>query len=313
MLSIDIGSQKIKIINATVREKQIIVNESLVLDTPPDTVYNGVVVNFEKISQIIGQAVAQYKWNGKKTAVVITSPDTIIREIKLPKTSAKNVMTIVANEMDAFLSGENYSIEFFRQNQEEGILKAHAFAMPSKTVSDYKKMISTAGLNPAVLDIGANCIRKLMTYVGNIKDESDVIVVTDIGFNFINFNLFSKNNLIYTRCIKIESESKLKSYIMSLEGKPSGELLADSNFVAYITDIGDEIQKILQFLASSDYRNSRAYVSICGGFANFNGIREWLQEYLNVQVSIMDEEIHTGVSGATLKEYVNAIGAQIRV
>ncbi len=306
LLSIDIGSRYIKLLYASISGKQVVVSNNILLQTPPGAVANGIVYDFDIISDVIGQEVSKQKWKGSKTAVVMTSPDIIVREIKLPKTSSKNIKNIVSNEMNSFLGGEKYAIEFFLQNQDKAVIKAHAFAMPMQLIEDYKKMLAKAQLFPAVLDISANCIRKINMGLKYEQDSEVIVVNVDIGYNLINFNLFYKNYLLYTRCIKIEIDNEFKPADIE-----SVDEINDKN--KYLTHIGDEIQKILQFLASSEYRDKNTVISVCGGGANITDIDVWLSEYLNSEVVLTDNVKHNGIKGGNMKEFINALGAQIRL
>lgn len=313
LLSIDIGSKQIKLVYANISSRQVNVSNCYMLDTPADCMQDGIVTDFDVIAEMIGQEVSKNKWRGSKTSVVITSPDIVVREIKLPKASAKNIRTIVTNEMSSYLGNEEYAVEFFLQNQDKNTLKAHAFAMPSQVIENYKRMISQAYLSPIALDIGANCIRKLNMGMKSAHTDDEIIVCVDIGYNFINFNIFSKTYLLYTRCIKIELESKYKIPMKKPEmTEEPGENTADLDNI-YLSYIGDEIQKILQFLASSEYKDKKITVCLYGGGANYFEIDKWIAEYLNIEVMIMDDQKHPGIKGANLKEYANALGAQIRL
>ncbi len=305
MLSIDIGSRYIKLLYANISGKQIVVSDNVLLQTPPEAVLSGIVCNFDIISEIIGQEVTKQKWKGAKTTIVITSPDIIVREIKLPKTSSKNIKNIVSNEMSSFFNGEKYAIEYFLQNQDKSVLKAHAFAMSLPLIEDYKKMLAKAQLFPSTLDISSNCIRKINMGLKYEQGSEDIIVNVDIGYNLINFNLFYKNYLLYTRCIKMEITNEAKP-----SAEPGNELKAENTYLTYI---GDEIQKILQFLASSEYRDKNTIISVCGGGANIEGIDSWLKQYLNSEVVLADNIKHNGIKGGNMKEFINALGAQIRL
>lgn len=306
MLSIDIGSKCIKLLYASISGKQVVVSNNILLQTPPEAVVSGIVCDFDVIADIIGQEVSKQKWKGSKTSIVITSPDIIVREIKLPKTSSKNIKSIVSNEMKSFLGDEKYAIEFFLQNQDKAAIKAHAFAMPLQLIEDYKKMIAKAQLFPAALDISANCVRKINMGLKYEQDSEVIVINVDLGYNLINFNLFYKNYLLYTRCIKIEINNESKPVSIECEN----EINANNTYLTYI---GDEIQKILQFLASSEYRDKSTIISICGGGANIANIDAWLGDYLNSEVVLADNIKRSGIKGGNLKEFINALGAQIRL
>jgi len=313
LLTIDIGSKYIKFVFATISSRQVIVSNYYTLPTPPDYTQDGIIADFDGTAEIIGQEVEKNKWRGSKTSIVLTSPDIVVREIKLPKTSVKNIRNIVTNEMSAYLGNEEYAVEFFLQNQDKNTLKAHAFAMPSQIIESYKRMLSQAYLSPVALDIGANCIRKLNMGMKAAHDNEAITVCVDIGYNFINFNIFSKTYLLYTRCIKIELDSAYKLSIKKADEQEEASENNTNTDNVYLSYIGDEIQKILQFLASSEYKDKKITVSLCGGGANYHGIDKWLTEYLSIDVMMMDNQEHPGIKGANLKEFANALGAQIRL
>jgi len=309
LLSIDIGSKQIKILNAKTSAKQISVLNYISLPTPKNTMQNGIITDFDKIADVIGQEVVKHRLRGSKTAVIITSPDIVVREIKLPKTNVKNIKNIVNNEMNAFLGGEKYTVQFFLQNQDKTILKAHTFAIPMQVAEDYKKMLSKAFLYPLYLDTCANCIRKIHMGLKYDIDDDTVVVSVDIGHSFLSFNLFYKNNLLYTRCVKSELDDSVKPDI----DKDENSKLSASYYNMYLTYIGDQIHKILQFLASSEYRDKKTVVSLCGGGANFPEIDLFMQDYLSNKVVLTNNIKHSSIKEGNLKEFINALGAQIRL
>jgi type IV pilus assembly protein PilM len=280
LLTIDIGSRNIKIINGGVAPKNISVRNQILLDTPENAVANGFVVDFERIVDVIHGALEENNIREKKASCVITSPDVIIREIKLPKTNSKNLDMIVSNEMESFLADDNYSVQYFLQNQEDGVIKAYTFAAPTRVVEAYKKMLLTAGLIPVALDIGANSIRKLVSW-GNLlkqqKEEQRMDIVADIGYSFINFNIFERKTLVYSRCVRLEIDEEIKKHVDTLRESSRTELELDVDFTSYLSKVGDEIQKVMQFLISSDFREREAKLFLCGGAANFSGVADLLR------------------------------------
>jgi type IV pilus assembly protein PilM len=316
LLTIDVGSRNIKIINGGVAPKNISVRNQILLDTPENAVANGFVVDFERIVDVIHGALEENNIREKKASCVITSPDVIIREIKLPKTNSKNLDIIVSNEMESFLADDNYSVQYFLQNQEDGVIKAYTFAAPTRVVEAYKKMLLTAGLIPVALDIGANSIRKLVSW-GNLlkqqKEEQRMDIVADIGYSFINFNIFERKTLVYSRCVRLEIDEEIKKHVDTLRESSRTELELDVDFTSYLSKVGDEIQKVMQFLISSDFREREAKLFLCGGAANFSGVADLLREYLNKDAYLIESRRSPNFKSESLKEFICALGAQIRL
>jgi len=289
--------------------------QQILLDTPENAVVNGLVVNPEAVAAVLKTALEQNKIRDKKAAAVITSSDIVIREIKLPKTNKKNADLIVANEMESFLGEEDYAVEYFMQDQEDGAVRSYAFALPVPVVDVYRKMLTGAGLIPVALDIATNSVRKLVAW-GNLlvaEEDKRLDILADMGYHFLNFNIFEKKNLLYSRCVKIGADDENKKYVDTLRSLPKAELERDVDFTSYLTSIGDEIQKVIQFLISSDFRMDDLKIFLCGGGANYDGVTELLGEYMNMDIYRIESRRSPNFKDESLKEFLNALGAQIRL
>lgn len=315
MLTIDIGSRNIKIVYADPTPKNVSVKSQILLETPENAVSNGLVTDFDSVVEAIRETLEEYEVKEKRASVVITSPEIIIREIKLPKTDPKNIDMIVYNEVESFLGEDNYKVEYFLQTQEDGVIRAYTFGIPTRVSESYRKMLLQIGLVPVALDVGPNTIRKLVSWGNLIKQsgEQRMDVIADIGYNFINFNIFEKKTLVYSRCVRIDADEAVKMHVDSLQERTKRELEQDANFATYLGAVGDEIQRILQFLISSDFRVKETKLFICGGAANFAGMPDLLHDYLNAGVHLMESRRSPTFRDESLKEFINALGAQVRL
>lgn len=289
--------------------------KQVLLDTPEGSVINGLVVQPDEVAALMKKALEENGIHDKKAVAVITSSDILIREIKLPKTNKKNIDMIVANEMESFLGGDDYAVDYFMQNQEDGALRSYAFALPSRVVDTYKNMLLAAGLIPVALDIATNSVRKLVAW-GNLliaEEDKRLDILVDIGHHFINFNIFEKKNLLYSRCVKIDIGDEAKKHVDTLRGAEKEKLESDVDFTSYLSVVGDEIQKIIQFLISSDFKMDDLKVFLCGGGANYDGINEMLGEYMNMAIFKIESRRSPNFKDESLKEFLNALGAQIRL
>lgn len=309
------GSRNIKIIQGGVSSKNISVKKQILLDTPENAVKNGLLEDHEAVAEVIRKGIEENRIRDKKASVVITSTDIVIREIKLPKTGKKNIDMIISNEMESFLGEEDYAVEYFMQSQEDGAFRSYAFALPSSVVEVYKKMLLAAGLIPVALDIATNSVRKLVAWGNLLVSERNprLDILVDIGYHFINFNIFEKKNLLYSRCVKMDVDEETKNHVDTLRGRTRPELEGDVVFTGYLSAVGDEIQKIIQFLISSDFHMDDLKVFLCGGAANFDDVTGMLGEYMNMDVFLIESRRSPNFKDESLKEFLNALGAQIRL
>jgi len=301
LLSIDIGSKFLKIIQGN-GDKSIKTKKEVLFKMPEGCVLNGAVVDFEKTAKTLAAVLAEEKISDKKAVVTISTPDVVVKEMALPKAPSKQTEQMIANEMDEFLSGERYAIDYLARTDGEQT-KALVFGVDKKLADGYRDMLRAAGLVPVALDLHANAVRKLAMVADVVPNApGQLSIVTDIGCDLINFHLFVEGELAFTRCAVIGMDVYSKETVGELYGKAAQELKEDINFNTYVSRLGDEIQKMLQFAATGEYKSLRAKIYITGGGARFEGLGTLLGDYLNREVQTLNTKI-----------LVNALGAQVRV
>jgi Tfp pilus assembly PilM family ATPase len=313
LLSIDVGSRYIKIISGRPSAGSINVKAAITVPSPKGMIDNGIVTDPELAAEAIRLALDDAGITDSQATAVITSPAIITREIRFPRTSKKNARSIISHEADALLGDGDYYIDYFLQDHHQnGKMRAFIFALPTGIIATYKKMLSLAGLTPFSLDIGPNAIRKLIGSIGilNSIPKEEISIVTDCGYNYMHFTIFLYDKLIYARSIKADLPQHVKE--AAEDALETGEGFSDDAFSDLVSGLGDEILKILRFLASSDYKEHVSNVLLCGGLSGVDGLSEALSEYLYTDVSTINARKKLS-SLANYREYINALGAQIRL
>ncbi|BDF57933.1 pilus assembly protein PilM [Christensenellaceae bacterium] len=301
MLSIDIGSKFLKIIQGN-GDRSIKTKKEVLSEMPENCVHNGVVTDFEQVAKTIQNVLAEERITDKKAVVTMSSPDIVVRELTLPKTTPKNTRQMVESELEDFLAGERYAIDYLTRADAEHT-RVLVFGIDQKLADGYKAMLVSAGLTPVALDVHANAVRKLACVAEVVPNtDHEVSIVTDIGFDLINFHFFIGGELTFTRCAVIGMDAYAKENIGQMYGRSAEELKDDVNFNTYVASLGDEIQKMLQFAATGEYKSLETRIYLAGGGARFEGLAELLGEYLS-----------RGVTALNTKILLNALGAQIRV
>lgn len=295
------GSKFLKIIQGN-GDKSVKTKKEVIAELPEGCIAYGIATDFELAGKVLRTALLEQGITDKKAVVTVSSPDMIVKELALPKITDKNMDRIVAAEMDVYLSDDRYAIDYIARNAGDGI-KALVFGIDRNIMENYRAMLAAAGLTPMAMDIHANAVRKLVAVTGCIPSlPSDVCILTDIGADLMNFHFFVEGELVYTRCVSVGMDVYAKANIDQMRGKTAQELQEDINFNTYISLLGDEIQKMLQFKATGEFKSLGAKIFLSGGGAKFEGIGGLLGDYLNVETSVLDTKI-----------LLNALGAQIRV
>lgn len=300
LLSIDVGSKFLKIVQGN-GGKSVRTKKEVLAEMPENCVKNGFVTDFERTAATIRAALAKEKITDKKAVVTVSSPDIIVKELVIPQTNIKNTEQIVANELDEYLSGERYAIDYLTYSHTENT-RVMALGIEKKVVDRYRAMLVDAGLTPVAFDIHANAVRKLVAVTDLIPHSTDMSIILDVGFDLLNFHFFVNGELTYTRCVCMDMDAYAKSNIGQMCGKTARELSDDVNFNTYVSFIGDEVMKMLQFKAIGEYKALGVKIYLSGGGARYDGICSMLAEYLNKEVEVLNTKI-----------LLNALGAQIRI
>ncbi|MEA5002016.1 MAG: pilus assembly protein PilM, partial [Christensenella sp.] len=181
--------------------------------------------------------------------------------------------------------------------------KVLVFGVDRKLADRYQEMLRSAGLTPVAMDIHANAVRKLVAVADVVPNTAGQLnIVTDIGCDLINFHFFVEGALTFTRCTVIGMDAYAKENIGAMYKKSAQELKEDINFNTYVSRLGDEVQKMLQFSATGEYKSLQTKIYLSGGGARFEGLGAMLGEYLSRDVQTLNTKI-----------LLNALGAQIRV
>ena len=103
VVAIDIDDIKIKLIYLKQYRGKYELIETISLETPPDTVINGIILEPQILGERIGELVRDYKLTGKKTITAVSGSQIYIKNLLMPKMKHTDLRQAVQFEATKFL------------------------------------------------------------------------------------------------------------------------------------------------------------------------------------------------------------------
>ena len=276
--------------------------------------------------------------NVKNDNVIFTTNSTSVinRTIIIPKVNEDEIESVIKYEVQQYLpiNLEDHMIQYnvLEEKVIDGNEKLEVLIVvyPNKMVYSYAELVNKIGGKPYALDLNYNSKRKAY-YVMNPEIKESILSI-DMGAENIGLTIMKDNELILIKTTKsggnylnskiskvleisLENAEMQKRENCNLMNREEGPL---EHVVREVVDSWfDEASRIIKYYKSKNTQNNIDKIYICGGSSNIKGLERYVSSKLNMKVKIVQGnsniEFKKGVEEVNISEYINAIGALIRL
>ena len=327
ILGIEIGSSNIKIIEVSRKGAMLDVHKFAMIETPEDSINNGVITNADVLRKVIGEELVSRKFTAKKVACVIQSSSIIIRNVVMDKQSDKIIKEILAMKLEEYLPIEKsqYQVDYkiareFREEDKEKYELA-LVAAPNSIIMPLAALMKSLKLVPIMINIASEAVGNVFGGPRRLVYEaSENVVVLDIGGHSSNATIVSEGQAILNRYIdfgveqinQLIEEAQHRQSI--LDKKISEEEVFEIVRPQIEYNIISEVERILQFYYSNYSNGVIKKVYLVGGGATIKGIRSYVRDALNIPTEKLTEfNSVSEAPGADFEGYkrfcINILGA----
>ena len=307
-VGLDIGSSSVKLVQ--LKEKrggyQLLAFGTAPL--PPEAIVDGALMNSSAIVQAIQDVFAQQKVRARDVAIGVRGHSVIIKKISLPKMSQEELDESIQWEAEQYIPFDVKDVNIDTQilspeADAAGQMDVLLVAAKKDMINDYTSVCAEAGLTATVVDVDAFAVQN--AYEANYEaSASDTVVIVNVGAAVTNLNVIARGATTFTRDITMggnafteEIQKQLNiSYDEAEALKVGGQ--GDSDAVVpqeverviqgVAEQLGGEIQRSLDFYASTtpEGKIARAYLS--GGTARVPALFKTLEGRAGVPVEILN-------------------------
>ena len=332
MLSIDVGSKKVCVVQGNCRKGNVTVNSWSEIEYESEVVANGMIMDRPALSFMINEIIKTNRMNSKSTVITINSSDIVARELTLPRIKLIDLKLVVNNEMSRILGEDSgYVIDFVTSTADEKMLSVMAYAVKNEIIEGYFSLLKELKLKPLAIDIHANAMSKLLTSteINGNDHKNDNIIVADIGYSKIAFHGFSAGICRFNRTeVSLVQEfvreigsifrcDVTQEHLSKLSFSPEYEnenVIISDTCKYFIYRLSEEIQKYTQYILLNSEKKNVAKVIICGGITSINGLDQALTNILKIPVEVLSSVGRLTIpQNCSLAKICNAAGALIRL
>lgn len=253
--------------------------------------------------------------NNPKIATCIAGQNVFIRYITLPQMSQKEMAEAVTIEAETLFPVpiNELSVDFLKigEVKEDGINKEEIMVVAARKnhVEQLGRVITDAGVKPAVVDIESLALLRTVNEVLNRKEKADTIAVIDIGTSSATVSVFKGQALRFTRMLPFGgfrltkvlmdnysltySEAEATKKIMNLSGDETtglNVLLHQKTelITAHLENLIVEIRRSIEFYESRYRGEEISRLAVSGGVAQMPGLAEYVQDSIHLPVDIIN-------------------------
>jgi len=336
-LSVDIGSNSIKVIEIRARAGQLHVSNAVSLPTPPSAIQNNMVYEVTAVAEATRALTDSHGLRARKVITAVPGPAVIIKRVTLPAQSPQELENTILFEAGNFIPEdlENVNLDYQITDYVEDGKRMEVLLVAAKKdiVASYTETIRAAGLAPVVIDVDYFALENM--FETNYEPASDrVIALVNIGARYSSINILKGGRSTFTGDVPVGgrdiSEALMRDLNVSAEEaealKASGsseKVPADQ--VTAVTGpaagaVIEEIHHALSFFwtAATDETIDAVYLS--GGVARMPDLAQQLSERVQAPVEIanpfarvsIDRDADTPQLHQQAPEFAVAMGLAIR-
>jgi len=343
VLSIDLGTNFIKVAEGKYQKDKLSLNKVVQIPTPEGCIADGKIINAQAIIDVLSFLIKENSIRAKDVIFTTNSSSIINRDILIPVVQEEEMETVIRYEIQQYLpiNLDDYIIQFIVLDEivdDTGAkLKINVTSFPERMANTYYNVVNALELNPYALDVTYNSINKLANYSKYTSNNGQIIGGTvafvDMGATSINVAIFKNGKLDFTRMIKSGGDNidyaLSQSLNMSIKSTESlkikdGDLLRNSEedilnltIRKSVDDILEELERILQFYSNKS-NTTIDKIYIYGGTSNLKNIELYIKNKRNISVDNIEDIPNIDFTSKdlineNLGQYLNAISAIIRL
>jgi type IV pilus assembly protein PilM len=305
LVGLDIGSSSVKIVVLKETGKGYRLLNMGIRPLPQEVIVDGAIMDAGVISDTLRDMIREMKLKTKDVAVSVSGHSVIIKKIKVPEMTEEELEKNIQFEAEQYVpfdaSEVNMDFVIMGTVEGEGKMEVLLVVVKKDVINDITTVVTEAGLNPVVVDVDAFALQN-MYETNYVMNPEDVVALVNVGASTTNINIIRDGVSIFTRDISVGGNQFTESIQKQLQvSYDEAELLKKGESVGekgpedvepilgVISDnLGQEIQRSLDFFNSSNPDIQISRVSLCGGGAKVGKVIQAVEQRLGIQVEMVN-------------------------
>lgn len=263
-------------------------------------------------------------------SVCVGTPQTVVRPIKLPLLSDKEIRPAIEFELTQSFPGigKTHAIAFREYSRsKENIFGIVSFS-PLRTLDAYKEIVEAFNYKSAYLDVTPNCLAKAYEKFCAADKENKAVMIVDAGLSGTTFTVVEKGVIRHSRYVAegtglfVDDVSErnnitLERFFVEL-GESSAALFekvgGHSAYARYLAPLAEQARQTLEFYVSGAPQGTLPVTELVltGDCALYKGFSEYLSSVAGIGAKSMTSALSLGTAPDRFVRLTAALGAAVR-
>ncbi len=243
---------------------------------------------------------------GKKIACLgMNGPNTVTKRLQVPDGPMDDVEDNILWESEQYIpfgaDDAEISFSIIRRIEEEDVVDAIVGAARIDVVERYQELLKEAGLTAKIVDLNVFAIVNIfeLVFENSLEELSNEgAIIIDFGAQYTSVIVYKNNGPVLTKEVPIGgvllTEEIQRTMGVSYDEAEDLKIHGDDNgnlpeeilgiLEVHIEKLMDELKKVLNFYIASGSSEQVGRCYITGGSAKLPGVKESLEELINIDV-----------------------------
>jgi len=300
---VDIGTSSVKVVQLVPTYQGLFLKAMAIESIPSYIVTNEGLTNTSMLTDILRRLFKAYQIKNKNIALAVSTPDTCVKLIQLPKVPAQEIEELISWEAPQYLPWppEELYVDYqlLSTSSESPFAEAILVAVKRERIDPLLEVCREAGLRPVVVDAGVMALENQYE-VNYHNDYKRTVLMADIGASTVNLVVLKDGSTIYatsfagggndfTKALQRDFDISFEEAEFAKKGKLMPDI-SMSEVKQRIFEVADElarrIQQRLDYFQAIYPNETISKVLLCGGVALFKGLDRFLARKFNLPVEV---------------------------
>jgi type IV pilus assembly protein PilM len=307
-VGLDIGSSSVKLVHLKEKRGGFALQAFGAAPLPPEAIVDGALMNSAAIVQAIQDLVSSQHLKAREVAIGVRGHSVIIKKISLPRMTQEELDESIQWEAEQYIPFDVKDVNIDTQiltpeGDAAGQMDVLLVAAKKDMINDYTSVCAEAGLTATVVDVDAFAVQN--AFESNYDGfGGETVVLINVGSAVSNLNIVAGGVTTFTRDITMggnafteEIQKQLNiSYDEAEALKVGGQGESDAvvpqeveRVIQGVADqMGGEIQRSLDFYASTSQGGTISRVYLSGGTARIPALFKVIEARAAVPVEVLN-------------------------
>ncbi len=304
IIGLDIGSRSIKGIKLDDRRRKPLLIDFAMETLPPEAIKDGEIIEEELVTETLRKIAGQLRPSRCKMVAAISGEQAMVRNIKMPKMSRKEIKEALPWQIDEYLSFPleeavmDFVIERESETEEGQELDIMAVAARRENVESILNPMRNAGFQPDRVNLQTFALYYILKFMGKEKDN---LALADIGASATDLILMNEGLIEQHRTLPLGGENFTRALATELRISEEEaerikiEELADqkeemTELDISFGDLADEFSRSLAHFSIQHRGLEIEKLYLTGGASQTSGLLESIKNRVDVPVDFLKME-----------------------